>query len=210
MTHNQIDFRNSVENERHNREMERLTGENQAELARHNMASEAETNRANLASEQIRSSANTETARSNLANEEIRTQTNAINYAIGGMNYQLGIGNLSELGRHNAANEKETNRVNTLRVKQDYLNYLESSRHNVETESTNALNAITNVSNAAYNKKRAEASMKDAETRADIAGSEKFKNYTSGITNVTRSAADMSAVKGTGKGKASSTKRKAG
>jgi hypothetical protein len=58
MTSNMINYRNLEEARRHNREMERLTGEQQAEVARHNQATEAETYRTNLANEQIKAQAN--------------------------------------------------------------------------------------------------------------------------------------------------------
>lgn len=61
MTSNMISFRKYEEDVRHNREMERLTGEQQAEAVRHNQATESEA------------------ARTNIANEAIKQQQNVIN-----------------------------------------------------------------------------------------------------------------------------------
>lgn len=58
MTSNMINYRNLEETRRHNREMERLTGEQQAEAKRHNEAVESETTRTNLANEAIKAQQN--------------------------------------------------------------------------------------------------------------------------------------------------------
>lgn len=62
MTSNMISYRKYQEDVRHNREMERLTGEQQAEAARHNVALEEENVRTNKANERIKSSQNVITA----------------------------------------------------------------------------------------------------------------------------------------------------
>lgn len=58
MTSNMIAFRKYEEDVRHNREMERLTGEQQAEVVRHNTATEEETYRTNAANERIKTQQN--------------------------------------------------------------------------------------------------------------------------------------------------------
>lgn len=166
MTHNQIDFRNAKETERHNRAMEELTGQSQSETVRHNLAVENETNRANLAGEMLKSSANAETNRSNLAREALTHEANVLNYSLGQQQVQLGYGQLSESTRHNKNAEKL-----------GYFNYQETNRHNVEQESTNALNALTNISDSTSRKKQAEASIINAGTNRELVPSQKFSNY---------------------------------
>ena len=166
VTHNQIDFRNAKETERHNRAMEELTGQSQGETVRHNLAMESETNRANLASEALKSSVNTETNRANLARESLTHESNVLNYSVGQQQIGLGYKQLNESTRHNKNAEKL-----------GYFNYQETNRHNVEQESTNALNALTNVSDSTSRKKQAQAAIINAGVNQDLAPSQKFGNY---------------------------------
>lgn len=147
MTKNQIDFMNHTEAVRHNREMERLTGESQAEQQRHNSVSERETNRANLAREG-------ETARSNVQRETLTHETNVIN--------------ATHLGRQDA----EATRHNLATEAQERQKLWEQSRHNVATEAAQSVanlisgqNAATNAINAQTNQYRAAIDLYDASIR---------------------------------------------
>lgn len=119
MTANQIAYRNSVETARHNREMERLTGEAQSEQRRSNLSREAETNRSNLATE-------AETARANQARESLTHQTNVINSS------------------HFSSMDAETLRTHMANEDIEKYRATEQARHNVASEyATQIANAIS-------------------------------------------------------------------
>lgn len=175
MTHNQIDFKSAVETERHNREMEKLTGESQAETARHNKAFEAETNRANLAKESENTRSNQarekEDNRSNVVNEGIRSAANTINYTLG----MLGV---TETRRHNTSQEKIDSVRNTYEINHWQTMDTETNRHNVENENNATLNSVLNI---VPNQRKANADMLNAKINANLAPSLKTKNYISAI-----------------------------
>lgn len=134
MTHNQIDYWNLKETERHNVVSEKETN-------RHNVVTEVETNRHNVATENIDLSKLGETKRHNIATEGI---------AQGNLN--LGYHQLAETTRHNQASEALSNR--DLSIKADTL--METGRHNLISESISQQHEDAYVQQA-----QAEAALKD-------------------------------------------------
>lgn len=182
MTHNQIDYQNLKETMRHNKELEAQGAQTLAETARHNLAFEQETNRSNLVNEAIKSASQEESARSNRANEELKHESNVLNYS-------ANIKGIAENSRHNRAYEAETKRSNQ---KREYIDYThnknveaENKRHNVETENAQTFSNITSFET---NKKSANANLINAEVNRWKAPSEKYRNFTSGINNLSNAS----------------------
>lgn len=178
MTHNQIDYQNLKETMRHNKELEAQGAQTLAETARHNQAYEQETNRSNLVNEAIRSATQAEEARSNRASEALKHESNVLNYS-------ANIQGIAETSRHNRAYEAETKRSNQ---KREYIDYThnknvetESKRHNVASENAQTFSNITNYETS---KKSANANLINAEVNRWKAPSEKYRNFTSGINNL--------------------------
>lgn len=140
MTNNQINLYNARENQRHNLEMERLTGESQAETHRANVSKEytanmnlAESVRHNQASEYNAFASLQETVRHNTQAESLEREK------------------IAETARHNQVLEAQGwenfASLANLQSSQAAKNYadLETNQYNAET---NRINATTNQQNS--------------------------------------------------------------
>lgn len=135
MTHNQIEYWNLQETQRHN-----LAGE--GETKRHNVAGETETNRHNVATETVEIGKLNETVRHNTVTERESERHNR-------ESENIGYGQLNESIRHNTVTES-IQRMDA-QTRADQL--AESVRHNKAAESIDRLGvtsgAIGNVTKAA-------------------------------------------------------------
>ena len=182
MTHNQIDYQSLKETQRHNLEMESQGAKALSETARHNLAYEQETNRANLVGETLRASAQRESERSNAANESLKHEANVLNYT-------ATLKGIAETSRHNKAYEQETSRANK---RKEYIDYThnknvesETKRHNVQNENAQTFSNITSYETG---RKSANANLINAEVNRWKAPSEKYKNVTGGINNLSNAS----------------------
>lgn len=151
MTHNQINYWNYKETNRHNVETERETN-------RHNVVTEGETHRHNVATEGIEIGKLQETTRHNMVTEH------------------QGYLQITETGRHNLATEGETYRHNVAdESNRYYANQIqgaavaESQRHNVVSEALNVRDLNIRAQQQSTAQYSAETGRMDAETRRQVA-----------------------------------------
>lgn len=190
MTHNQIDFQNLKESQRHNLEMERQGRDVLSESSRHNQAIELETNRSNLINESIKRGSLSETIRSNQAKENLQHESNILNYNVGMYNARENarhnLASESETTAHNRISEMEVNRSNT--AKED-----ETSRHNLAVETEDQRHAMVSeqqtvardLLNYSIGSQNAMANTINANVNRYLAPSQKWRNIGNAANDIT-------------------------
>lgn len=163
MTHNQIDYQNLKETERHNLAYE-------LELNRHNVATEIETNRHNVVGE-------VETNRHNIATEGLMHESNMVSYSVGMAN--------AAATRYAADRNYE---VGMTRAANDFT--IGSRQADIAEVNawTNARNATTRETEVSNNYELGQGHLINETTNAFTSG---FKNITSGVKDLAAAGTDI-------------------
>lgn len=150
MTHNQIDYANYKESQRHN-----LAGE--AEMTRHNVVTEYETARHNVETEHLGWATLSETKRHNVADE---TEIHRYHVAT----EQIDRNRLAETVRHNTATE----RIDSYRAVNEVAIGYQNAESNRIKSIADRENAKTNRGNMRINEKNAFTNEKAAKNKAYV------------------------------------------
>lgn len=169
MTQNQIAYAKVLEDQRHNRELEKVQQTQVAETQRHDLAVEYETNRSNLVSEgimQFNATTNSRNADTNARNAD----TNAFNATVNSWNAAINERNAATNERNAATNERNA----AINAENAISNRIQANAA-AQNANTNAWaaaqqagigwsNVAVNEQNARINQQNADTASKNADT----------------------------------------------
>lgn len=211
MTSNQIRLNQYLEEKRHNVATEGIEGHKaqssrmqaeasksqastaalqQSEVARHNLVEE-DIRRGTLA---VESGKLTETTRHNQADEQLRQQSINVEGRKAEYSREVGLTQAAysrEVGLANASANMVAAHAAASQAATAQLRQKEDRRHNLVGESISRTEASAKVTQANASTTSASAQTTQAETAKSVSGSQKFKNYASGVADIFRAGSAL-------------------